>query len=112
MFVAYTGSFSALMAWSSIELSKASTKINGGVSGKQSILFGVNGFIALLLASLVQLVAVATGLSAHGVLFLCVLVLATGGLLLCVPFSLSTAATMSSALSPLPQTPLLESEET
>ena len=112
MFVAYTGSFSALMAWSSIELSKASTKINGGISGKQSILFGVNGFIALLLASLVQLVAVATGLSAHGVLFLCVLVLATGGLLLCVPFSLSTAATMSSALSPLPQTPLLESEET
>ena len=83
-FVAYTGTFSALMAWSSIELSRASTEVNGGVGGRQSLLFGANGFVSLLLASLTQAVAVGTELTARQVLLLCVFVLAAGGLVLSV----------------------------
>lgn len=85
-FVAYSGTYSALMAWSSVELSRASTDINGGVSGRQSMLFGVNGFMALLVASVVQGIVVAIGLSAQAVLVCCVVVLAVGGLFLCVLF--------------------------
>jgi hypothetical protein len=83
-FVGYTGTFSALMAWSSVELSRASTDVNGGVGGRQSLLFGANGFVSLLLASVTQAVAVGAELTARQVLLLCVFVLAAGGLVLSV----------------------------
>lgn len=85
-FIAYTGLYSALMAWSSIELSRASTDMNGGISGRQSLLFGANVFMALLLASVVQMIVVIKGLSAQAVLLCCVVVLAVGGLALCLMF--------------------------
>ena len=107
--VAYSGTYSATMAWASVELSRASTDMNEGIGGRQSILFGVNGFMSLLLASVVQSVVVALRSSARNVLMCCVVVLAVGGLSVCVMFVAMAVWRTSGNYTALSSTPLHDS---